>query len=127
LLFLPGEQIIWKRVFSKGIIHRHPTVLEVITNMRILVIDDVLVAIVRAIPIPNTTIVVSNAHRMSTSVRTGYGRGGPYTSVGSGTSETFGDLEFVNQGKVAFVFHNLRDPYGVKNLVQAAAKSLAKS
>lgn len=122
-LLLPGENIVWKRTFSKGIIHRHPTVIEVITSMRALVVDETLRAIVRAIPISNSTIVVTNTTRTYSGVRSGYSKGGIYNSVGGGSSMSHGDVEFVRQGAVVFVLHNVADPYGVKNLLSAAERS----
>ncbi len=125
-LLLQGEQVIWRRTFSKGIIHRHPSINEVLTNMRVCVVDDVLGSIVRAYPLANTSVAVTNSRRMYGGVRTGYGRGGLYTGTGTGTSVTYGDIEFVNQGNVVLVFHHVADPYGVKNLVMAALKSSGK-
>jgi hypothetical protein len=122
-LFLPGEHVIWKRTFSKGIIHRHPTVIEAITNKRILVVDEELRAIVRAVPVSTTTMVVTNTKREYSSVRSGYGQRGVYSSVGGGSSVTYGDIEFVSQGNVVFVLRRIRDPFGVKNLLAAAFKS----
>jgi hypothetical protein len=125
-LLLPGEQILWKRTFSKGIIHRHETVIEAITNMRILVVDEVLRAIVRAIPLSNAMLVVTNTKRQYTGARSGYGQKGFYSSVGGGTSTTYGDIEFVSQGSVVFVLKNVRDPFGCKNLLSAAIRSAKK-
>ncbi len=94
--------------------------------MRVCVVDDVLGSIVRAYPLANTRVAVTNSRRMYGGVRTGYGRGGLYTGTGTGTSVTYGDIEFVNQGNVVLVFHHVADPYGVKNLVMAALKSSGK-
>ena len=49
--FSPGEQVLWKRTFSKGIIHREATFTEVITKLRAFVMDDPLNSIVRACPL----------------------------------------------------------------------------
>jgi hypothetical protein len=125
-LMLQGEQILWRRTFSKGIIHRHPSITELITNMRAVVVDDELKSIVRAVPLAASSIVVANTRRVSNNVRTGYGRSGSYMSTGTGSSTTFGDLDFVVQGKIALVIHHIRDPYGIRNLLLATVKSARK-
>jgi hypothetical protein len=122
-VMLPGEHVIWKRTFSKGIIHRHPTVLEVVTNKRALVVDEKLRAIVRAVPLANCQVVVANVRRISSGFRAGYGRQGAFASRGIGTSEARGDIEFINQGRVICVFHNLDDPYGIRELIEAVVRS----
>ncbi|MDH2901520.1 MAG: hypothetical protein PXY39_11170 [archaeon] len=47
--FYQGEQVLWKRTFSKGIMHWEAAFTEVITNLRAFVIDDPLKSIVRAV------------------------------------------------------------------------------
>ena len=122
-LLYPQEQILWKRTFSKGIIHREATLTEAVTSQRALVVDDVLRAIVRAAPLANSVVVVTNTRRNSTGVRTGFEHYGNYASTGFGNSYTTGDVDFMMGGNVVVSFRNVKDPQGLKRLVQGAVKS----
>jgi hypothetical protein len=121
--FFPGEQVIWKRTFSKGIIHREATFTEVITNMRAFVIDDIIRSIVRACPLRGSVIVVTNTRRDSTQTRMGYGYSGHYGGAGIGTSHTVGDVQFLRNGNLILSLHHIVDPYGLKKLIDGSVKS----
>ncbi len=47
-LLYSNEEVLWKRTLSKGVIHRHETFTEFITNLRAFVVVDPLGSIVRA-------------------------------------------------------------------------------
>ncbi len=119
----PGEHILWKRTFSKGIIHRHESFTEVITNYRATVFDDVLKEIVRACPLRNAVIVVTNTRRDSSQFRTGYGHEGEFVSSGMSTGRTLGDVQFFLNGSPVVTYRNVVDPFGLKRLVEGSEKS----
>jgi hypothetical protein len=113
-----------RETFSKGIIHREATLTEFVTNMRVLCYDDNLKAIVRAAPLAGATTAVTNTRRDSTNMRTGFERYGMYSSAGHGTSITIGGLQFFVQGKMVFELSNVRDPFGLKRLIDGSLKSM---
>lgn len=123
-LLYPNEQVLWKRTFSKGIIHRNPTFTEVITSERALVLDDTLRSIVQACPLRNCIVVVTNTRRDSNQTRMGYGYGGHYGSAGLGTSHTIGDHQFLLNGNIVMTLHNIADPSGLKGLIEGVIKSM---
>jgi hypothetical protein len=123
LFFFPGEHVLWKRTFSKGIIHREATFTEVITNFRAFVVDDIARSIVRACPLRGSVTVVTSTRRDSTQTRMGYGYGGHYAGGGIGTSHTVGDLQFLRNGNLIMSLHNVVDPYGLKKLVDGSVRS----
>jgi hypothetical protein len=125
LFFFPNEQILWKRTLSKGIIHREATFTEVVTNLRAFVVDDALKSIVRACPLRGSVVVVTNTRRNYSNARMGYGYSGRYASTGLGTSQTFGDIQFMMNGNLILSLHNIVDPYGLKKLVEGTVKSSA--
>ncbi len=125
-LLIPGEQVIWQRTFKKGIIHRHATLTEVVTNLRALAIDDQLKSIVRGTPLKGAQVVVMDTTRVSTGVKSGYGRRGSYIGTSSGTSLTFGNVEFLLQGSLSFILYHVKDPFGLKRLIDGSVKSSKK-
>ncbi len=122
-LFYPGERVFWKRTFSKGIVHREATFTEVITIVRAFVIEDAINSIVRACPLRGSEVVVTNARRDSTQVRTGFGYSGHYASTNASTGRTLGDVQFMLNGNLVLTLHNLADPYGLKKLIEGSVKS----
>lgn len=122
-ILLGGEQILWKRTFSKGIIHREATLSEVITNLRVLCIDDETKSIVRAVPLSSASVAVTNTKRDYTNVHTGFERYGAYSGVGKGTGVTIGNVDFFLQGKLVLSLTNIRDPFGLKRMIDSSVKS----
>src|SRR5579875_1372895 len=100
-LLLASEQILWKRIFSKGILHRESTFTEAVTNLRVLCIDDRLKAIVRAAPLQKCNVVVTNTRRDYTGLHTGFERYGSFAGTSSGSRVTLGDVQFLFQGRIA--------------------------
>lgn len=118
-----GEQVLWKRTFSKGIIHREATLTEMITNLRVLCIDDQQQAIVRAAPLEDATIAVTNTRRDYSGVHTGFERYGAYTGVSRGSGVTIGNVQVFVQGRIVLTLSNIRDPFGLKRLIDNSVKS----
>ena len=122
-ILTPGESILWQRSFSKGIIHRHLTYTEAVTNIRAVCIDDETGSILRYSPLQSSQVSIENERRIYTGVHSGYSRSGVYSGVSQGQSEQVGNLSFVHNGVVALTFYNVKDPAGLKQLVLASKKS----
>ncbi|MGI0083495.1 MAG: hypothetical protein ACREBQ_00265 [Nitrososphaerales archaeon] len=122
-LMLSGEQVLWKRTFSKGIIHKEATLTEMITNLRVLCIDDLQQVIVRAAPLGSATIAVTNTRRDYSGVHTGFERYGAYTGVSRGSGVTIGNVQVFVQGRIVLTLSNIRDPFGLKRLIDNSVKS----
>jgi hypothetical protein len=122
-LLTPGESVLWKRSFSKGIFKRHLTYTEAVTNLRAVCIDDETGSVVRYAPLESSQVSVENERRIYSGVHSGYSRSGIYTGVSQGQNEQIGNLSFVHNGAVAVTFYNLKDPAGLKQLVLASKRS----
>jgi hypothetical protein len=122
-----NEQVLWKRTFTKGIIHREATLTEMITNLRVLCIDDQSQQIVRAAPLGSSTIVVTNTRRDYSGVRTGFERYGTNVGTTRGTGVTIGDVQVFVQGRIVLTLSNIRDPFGLKRLIDNSVKSSRQS
>ncbi len=121
---LPGESILWKRSFSKGILNRHLTCTEVVTNLRAAVIDDEKLSILRYAQLRNCEVTVDNQHRSYSGVHSGYSRYGGYSGTSVGQSVTYGNVNFIQNGNVLLTLYNVSDPHGLKSLISATRKSM---
>jgi hypothetical protein len=126
-LIMPGESILWKRSFSKGIINRHLTFTEVVTNIRAVCIDDERLAVVRYASIRASDVSVESERREYSGVHSGYGRYGTYGGTSFGQSSTYGNLSFLENGRVVLTLYNVKDPHGLKDLIMASKKSMQSS
>lgn len=121
-----GESIIWHNPQTEGVINKHATWLEVITNHRILQYRfQQHSANYVTLPILED-VVVMNQKRMSQSNSYGsYGRS-RYHIAGMGanrsTGITIGDIVFVSQGRPIIIFHQIQDPCGLVKLVKFICK-----
>lgn len=122
-LNLPGEQVLWKRTFSKGVIHREATLTEMITSYRALCIDDQQNVIVRAAPLRGAEIAVTNTRRDYRSMHTGIEHYGAYMGTSQGSGVTIGDLQVLYQGRIIMALNNIRDPFGLKRLIESSIRS----
>jgi hypothetical protein len=119
----PGEALLWKRSFSKGIINRHLTYTEFVTNRKAVCLDDEHGTAIRCALLRECSLAIVRERRQYSGTRAGYGHYGAYTGSSSGTSVTYGDLDFIVRGKVAMTLFNVRDPSGLKRLIEASVKS----
>ncbi len=122
-LALPGEQVLWKRTFSKGIIHKEATLTEMFTSYRALCIDDQQNVIVRAAPLRGAAIAVTNTRRDYRSMHTGIEHYGAYMGTSQGSGVTIGDVQVLYQGRIIMTLNNIRDPFGLKRLIESSIKS----
>jgi len=120
---IPGESVLWKRSFSKGIIRRHLTYTEVVTNLRAVCIDDERLILVRYAQVRQCEVSVENERRIYSGVHTGYSHSGVYGGISSGQSEMFGNVNFIQDGRIVLTLYNVNDPNGLKELVLAAKNS----
>lgn len=118
-----GESVLWKRSFSKGLMHRHLTFTEVVTNIRAMCIDDENVKLVGYIPLKIAEVFVDKEHREYSGVHTGVEARGMYGGTSSGTSATYGNVNFMSNGRIILTFFNVKDPNGLKSLINTSKKS----
>lgn len=127
-----GENILWHRESSRGLIHKEVTLEEAVTNKRCLKYDPENKRVVAQIGINHwPEVVVMNMHRVNDSVGGGVFltprmlglpglRGlGVYGGPRRGYLKVFGDVSFMKDGKTVLIFENVKDPQGVRQLVEA--------
>ena len=127
-----GENILWHRESSRGLIHKEVTIEEAVTNRRRLKYDVENKQVVAQIGINHwPEVVVMNMHRVNDSIGggvfltprmfglPGLGGLGLYGGPRRGYLKVFGDVSFMNEGKTVLTFENVKDPQGVRQLVEA--------
>ncbi len=126
------ETILWHRESTRGLIHKEVTVEEAVTNKRALKYDVENKRLVAQIGINHwPEVVVMNVHGVNDSLGggvfltprmfglPGLGGFGVYGGPRRGNLKVFGDVSFMNEGKVVLSFENVKDPQGVRQLVEA--------
>jgi hypothetical protein len=127
-----GENILWHRESSRGLIHKEVTIEEAVTNRRCLKYDVENKQVVAQIGINHwPEVVVMNVHRVNDSLGggvfltprmfglSGLGGLGVYGGPRRGYLKVFGDVSFMKEGKTVLTFENVKDPQGVRQLVEA--------
>jgi len=127
-----GETILWHRESTRGLIHKEVTTEDAVTNKRVLKYDVETKRILAQIGIIHwPEVVVMNVHRVNDSLGggvfltprmfgfPGLGGLGLYGGPRHGNLKVFGDVSFMNEGKVVLTFENVKAPQGVKQLVEA--------
>jgi len=105
---------------------------EAVTNKRCLKYDPQSRNVVAQIGITHwPEVVIMNVHRVNDSLGggvfltprmfglPGLGGFGAYGGPRRGSLKVFGDVSFLSDGKVILTFENVKDPQGVKQLVEA--------
>lgn len=118
-----GESILWKRSFSKGIVHRHLTFTEVVTNIMAMCIDDEKLKLIGYVPLRLAEVNVDKEQRIYEGAHSGVSSHGMYAGRSAGQSAMYGNVNFFANGKIILTFYNVRDPQGLKSLVNASKKS----
>ena len=129
---LEGENILWHKEATQGLIHKEVVMEEAVTNKRCLKYDPKNKTLVAQIGITRwPEVVIMNIHRVNDSLGggvfltprmlglPGLGGFGVYGGPRRGQLKIFGDVSFLNEGKVVMTFENVKDPQGVKQLVEA--------
>ena len=126
-----GERILWHKETTHGLVHKEVTMEEAVTNKRCLKYDAQTKNIVAQIGITHwPEVVIMNVHRVNDSLGGGvfltprmFGLPGlPFGVYGGprrGNLKVFGDVSFLVEGKVVMTFENVKDPQGVRQLVEA--------
>ena len=127
-----GERILWHKETTRGLVHKEVVVEEAVTNKRCLKYSTESRQVVAQIGITRwPEVVIMNLHRVNDSLGggvfltprmfglPGLGGFGLYGGPRRGTLKVFGDVSFLSEGKVIMTFENVKDPRGVKQLVEA--------
>lgn len=130
--FLEGESLLWHRELTKGLLHKEVVTEEAVTNKRLLKYDVQKKQVIAQLGINHRPeVVVMNIHRENTSLGGGvfltprmFGLGGLggfglYGGPRRGNIKAFGDVSFMNEGKVVLTFENVQAPQGVRMLVES--------
>ena len=126
------EHILWHKESSRGLIHKEVMVEEAITNKRCLKYDVPAGQIIAQIGFNHLPqIVVMNIRRINDSLGggvfltprmfglPGLGGLGVYGGPRRGYLKVFGDISIMSEGKVVMTFENVKDPQGVRQLIEA--------
>jgi len=126
-----GETVLWHRDLTHGIIHKEVTVEEAVTNRRCLKFDATNKQVIAQVGIENNPeVVIMNMHRVNDSLGGGIFvtprmLGLPWLPFGAyggprrGNLKIFGDVSLMVNGNVVLTFENVKDPQGVRQIIQA--------
>ena len=128
----PDESILWHKESSRGLIHKEVMVEEAVTNKRCLKYDVQTRQVVAQIGINHLPqVIIMNIRRINDSLGggvfltprmfglPGLGGFGVYGGPRRGNLKMFGDVSIMNEGKVVMTFENVKDPQGVRQLIEA--------
>lgn len=126
-----GENILWHNETMHGLLHKVVVTEEAVTNKRCLKCDTQSRSIVAQIGITRwPEVVIMNIHRVNDSLGGGVFLTprmlrlprlpfGLYGGPRRGNLKIFGDVSFLSEGQIIMTFENVKDPQGVKQLVEA--------
>ncbi|MGA2462356.1 MAG: zinc ribbon domain-containing protein [Candidatus Bathyarchaeia archaeon] len=127
-----GEELLWHRGSTKGFLHKEVVMEEGVTNKRLVKYDVENKRIIAQLGINHRPeVVVMNIHRVNDSLGGGvfltprmFGLGGlggfgVYGGPRRGNIKVFGDVSFMNEGKVVLSFENVQAPQGLRMLVES--------
>jgi len=126
-----GERILWHKETTHGLLRKEVTIEEAVTNKRCVKYDTQSRSIVAQIGINHwPEVVIMNVHRVNDSLGGGIFLTprmlglpalpfGVYGGPRRGNLKIFGDVSFLTEGKVIMTFENVKDPQGVRQLVEA--------
>jgi len=126
-----GERILWHRDSTHGLIRKEVTFEEAVTNKRCMRYDVPNKRIVAQVGIESMPqVVIMNVHRVNDSLGGGIFLtprmlGLPGLPVGlyggprRGNLKIFGDVSLMVNGNIVMTFENIKDPQGVRQLIQA--------
>ena len=130
-----GERILWHRDSTHGLIHKETTFEEAVTNKRCMRYDVPNRRIVAQVGIDSMPeIVIMNVHRVNDSVGGGIFLtprmlGLPGLPIGlyggprRGNLKIFGDVSLLVSGNIVMTFENIKDPQGLRQLIQALKRA----
>jgi len=130
-----GERILWHRESTHGFIHKEVTFEEAVTNKRCLRYDELNKRIVAQVGIENLPeVVIMNVHRVNDSLGGGIFLTprmlglpglplGLYGGPRRGNMKIFGDISLLMSGDIVMTFENIKDPQGLRQLIQALKRA----
>ena len=130
-----GENILWHRDSTRGIIHKEVRLEEAVTNKRCLKYDVQNRQTLAQVGIENMPeVVIMNVRRVSDSLGGGVfltprmlGLPGlPFGLYGGprrGKLKISGDISLMVNGNIVMTFENVNDPQGVRQLIQALKRA----
>ncbi len=132
-----GERILWHRDLTHGVIHKEVTFEDAVTNKRCLKYDVPNKRVVAQVGIENMPeVVVMNVHRVNDSLGGGIFLTprmlglpglplGIYGGPRRGNLKIFGDVSLMVKGNIVMTFENIKDPQGLRQLIQALKRAHA--
>ena len=132
-----GETILWHRESTHGVIHKEVTFEDAVTNKRCLKYDVPNKRVVAQVGIENMPeVVIMNVHRVNDSLGGGIFLTprmlglpglplGLYGGPRRGNLKIFGDVSLMVKGNIVMTFENVKDPQGVRQLIQALKRAHA--
>jgi len=130
-----GERILWHRDSTHGLIHKEVAFEEAVTNKRCMRYDVPNRRIVAQVGIDSMPeVVIMNVHRVNDSLGGGIFLtprmlGLPGLPVGlyggprRGNLKIFGDVSLLVSGNIVMTFENIKDPQGLRQLIQALKRA----
>jgi len=130
-----GENILWHRDSTHGVIHKEVTLEEAVTNRRCVKYDVQNHQVLAQVGIENMPeVVIMNVHRVNDSLGGGVfltprmlGLPGlPFGLYGGprrGNLKISGDISLMVNGGIVMTFENVNDPQGVRQLIQALKRA----
>lgn len=127
-----NENVLWYRTKFDGLINKKLRAFEAVTNNRVYYYDVTQPTPLGYAIVPGIEVVVNNQKRISESQRDGSfaGFGGRGTFIGSssgystGESQTYGDVNLLHEGEIAFTFYTVADPNGLGKLIKYAVDNV---
>ncbi len=125
------EAILWYRKKEEGLVNKTLRAYEVLTEYRCYFYDLKTHSFQGYCHTPDIDVVVTNQKRISESQRDGNfaGIGARGTFIGSsgsfstGESQTFGDVNIMDEGEIVFTFFSVPDPNGLAKLIKYQIKN----
>lgn len=130
-----AEKILWHRELTHGVIRKELTFEEAVTNKRCLKYDVINSRVVAQVGIENMPeVVIMNVHRVNDSLGGGNFLTprmlglpglplGVYGCPRRGNLKVFGDVSLMVNGNIIMTLENVKDPQGVRQLVQALKRA----
>ena len=129
------ERILWHRDSTHGLIRKEITLEEAVTNMRCLRYDVPSKRIVAQVGIDTLPeVIIMNIHRVNDSIGGGIFLTprmlglpglplGFYGGPRRGNLKIFGDVSLLVSGNIVMTFENIKDPQGLRQLIQALKRA----
>ena len=130
-----GEQVLWYRKFLDGVFNKTLQGYEAVTEYRCYVYNLKHQQRQIAVFLSDDDVIVTNQKRISESQREGnfggLGSRGTFIGSSSGTStsesQTYGDVNLMQEGEIVLTFYDVVDPNGLAKLMKYTIKKTKES